>query len=88
MGILLRGSKPSTLSYDGYFKMLYSLKLFGSFKRRVGRGGGGGKVLIVKLDNVKACNEECHSVSRIYIVIIHDSPPKTNNSAIFFCHVK
>ena len=72
--------------------MLYWLKLFGSFKRRVGRGGGGegrgGKVLIVKLDNVKACNEECHSVSRIYIVIIHDSPPKTNNSAIFFCHVK
>ena len=50
MGILLRESRPSTLSYDGYLKLLYWLKLFGFFKRSVG-GGGGGEVLIVKLDN-------------------------------------
>ena len=45
--------------------------------------GGGGGILIVKLDNVKACNEECHSMSRIYFVIIYYSPLKSNNSAIF-----
>ena len=50
--------------------------------------GEGGEVLIVKLDNVKACNKECHSVLRIYFVIIYYSPLKTNNSAIFFCHMK
>ena len=50
----------------------------------MGGGGGGGEVLIVKLDNVKACNEEGHNVSRIYFVIIYYSRLKTNNSAILF----
>ena len=45
---------------------------------------GGGGFLIVKLDNAKACNDECHSVSRIYFVIIYYSPLKTNNSVIIF----
>ena len=64
--------------------MLYWLKLFGFLKG----GGGELEVLIVELDNVKACNEECHSVSRIYFVIIYYNPLKTNNSAIFFaCEV-
>ena len=31
MGILFRGSTPSTLSYDGYLKILCLLKLFGLF---------------------------------------------------------
>ena len=55
MGILLWGSTPSTLSYDGYLKILYLLKLFGLFLKRAG------EVLKVKLDNLKACNEECHT---------------------------
>ena len=48
----------------------------------------GGEVLILKLDNVKACNEQCHSVSRIYFIIIYYSPLKSKNSAIFLpCEV-
>ena len=78
MGILLRGQEILHLAA---MDMLYWLKLLGFFKRRV---GGGGEVLIVKLDNVKACNEECHSVSTIYFVISYYSRLKTNNSAIFF----
>ena len=38
----------------------------------------------MKLDNVKAGNDECHSVLRIYFVIIYCSPLKTNNRAMFF----
>ena len=44
----------------------------------------GGKVLIIKLDYVKACNKEYQSVSRIYFVIINYTPLKNNNSAISF----
>ena len=40
MGILLRKSRPSTHSYDGYLKILYWLKLFGGFLKE---GGGGGR---------------------------------------------
>ena len=72
--------------------MLYWLKLLIVFLRVCVCvcvwGGGGGEALIIKLDNVKACNEECHSVSKIYFAIIYYSPLKTNNSAIFFpCEV-
>ena len=41
------------------------------------------EILIVKLDNVKVCNEKCHSVLRIYFVIIYYSPLKTNDRTIF-----
>ena len=54
---------------------------------RGGGGGAGGRASHSKLDNVKACNKECHSVLRIYCVIIHYGPLKTNNRAIS-CHVK
>ena len=77
MGILLVGSRPSTLSYDGYLKDTLLAETLWFFLME-------GEFLIVKLDNVKSCNEECHVVSRIYFVIIYYSPLKTNNSAIFF----
>ena len=79
MGILLRGPTPSILSYHGYSKIFYSLKLFGLFLKE-----GEGEVLKVKLGNLKACNEECHSVLRIHFLIIYYSPLKTNSRAIFF----
>ena len=81
MGILLSGSTPTTFSYDRYLKIFYLLKLWAFLQRM---GGGGGEGLIVKLDNVKACNKECHSAWRIFFVIIYYSPLKTNNRAIFF----
>ena len=55
MGILFKGLTPSNLGYDEYLKILF-LKNFGLLKKAEG------EVLIVKLDNVKACNQECHSV--------------------------
>ena len=59
MGILLRGSRPSTLRWIPQNALLTeTLCLFFFW----GGGGGGGEVLIVNLDNEKACNEECHSV--------------------------
>ena len=42
-----------------------------------------GEVLIVKLDNVKARNEESHSVTRIYFVIIYYSPQKLTTVQYF-----
>ena len=78
MGILLRGSIPSTLSYHGYLKIHNLLKLFGSFYK------GGGEVLKVKLYHVKACNDDCHSELRIYFIIIYYILLKANNRAIFF----
>ena len=56
MGIFVKGVNTYYLSYNGYFKILYSLKLYVRFlKRSFFSGGGGGEleVLIVYLDNVK-----------------------------------
>ena len=62
MDILSRESTPSTLRYDGYLKILSLLNLFRLFLK-----GEGGEVLKVKLDNVKACNKECHSLCDVLL---------------------
>ena len=72
-GYFVKGSPYFTLSYDRYLKILYLLNFFGLFQK-----GGGGKVLKVSLDIVNACNEECHSILRIYLVIIYYRPVEPN----------